>query len=170
MAIKRGAIGENMSRKSSYQGSEQLGGTLSGIIRDRQWDYKFDQHRIFPDWHDLVDPDTAAHARPLKVVKDVLVLEVDNSAWMQQLRFQKLQLLELLNSRLSIARFSDIRFTLRGSEPEPQNRPPPASIRFEPPPAEQVAAFKKQIEVIEDEAARESLLRFWYLAHACRRE
>jgi hypothetical protein len=117
----------------------------------------------------LVDPDTAAHSRPLKVVKDVLVLEVDNSAWMQQLRFQKLHLLELLNSQLGIARFSDIRFTLRGKEPEQQGRPA-ATVRFEPPPADQVAAFKEQIEIIEDEASRESLLRLWYLAHACRRD
>lgn len=158
-----------MTRKSTSQGAEQLGGTLFGIIRDRQWDYKFDQYRIFPDWQDLVDPDMAAHTRPLKVVKDVLVLEVDNSAWMQQLRFQKLQLLELLNGRLSTARFSDIRFTLRGAEPEQRDCPPPAAVRFEPPPADDVAAFKKQIEIIEDEAVRESLLRFWYLAHACRR-
>jgi hypothetical protein len=169
VATQRWAIGEIMSRKSSYQGSEQLGGTLSGIIRDHQWDYKFDQHRIFSNWSTLVDPEVAAHARPLKVVKDVLVLEVDNSAWMQQLRFQKLQLLELLNGRLHIARFSDIRFTLRGKEPEQQSRPA-VSVRFEPPPADQIAAFKKQIEIIEDEAVRESLLRFWYLSHACRRE
>jgi predicted nucleic acid-binding Zn ribbon protein len=158
-----------MSKTSKYSGTQRLGGTFAGIIRDRQWDYKFDQHRIFPRWQSLVDPDTAAHSRPLKVVKDVLVLEVDNSAWMQQLRFQKLHLLELLNSQLGIARFSDIRFTLRGKEPEQQGRPA-ATVRFEPPPADQVAAFKEQIEIIEDEASRESLLRLWYLAHACRRD
>ena len=32
-----------------------------------------------------------------------------------------------------------------------------------------ILAFERQIESIADDGCREALLRFWYLAHACRK-
>ncbi|BDD88466.1 DUF721 domain-containing protein [Desulfofustis limnaeus] len=146
-----------------------LAAAFSTILKDKDWNYKHDQYRVFSDWSNLVDPDTAVHSRPLKVVKDVLWLAVENSAWMQQLRFQKLHLLETLNNHLRISRFSDIRFTLQEERRQPTPPREPV-VRFVPPPEQEVEAFRQQISFIDDEAIRESLLRLWYLAQACRRE
>ena len=97
-------------RKRTYQyGDQSLQATFAGIIRDKDWETKFDQHRVFLVWSEIVDSETGAHARPLKIVNDVLWVEVDNSAWVQQLQFKKLELLDLLNHHLRVSYFTDIR-------------------------------------------------------------
>lgn len=158
-----------MNHRAKYKRSGGLAGTLPGLIQEKNWERKFDQHRVFPDWQKLVDKDMAAHARPLKVVKDVLWLEVDNSAWMQQLQFQKIWLLETLNAYLKVSRFSDIRFAVREREPE-HKKPEEKRVRFVSPPPAEVEAFERQISFIEDEAVRDSLMRLWYLSRACQRD
>ncbi len=159
-----------MARKRTYQyGDQSLQATFAGLIRDKDWETKFDQHRVFLSWSELVDPETRAHARPLKIVNDVLWVEVDNSAWLQQLQFKKLELLDLLNDHLRIAYFTDIKFTVGDSVPtrEPEQRPAP---RLVPPSSEEIAKFEKQIEFIEDERIREAMTRLWYVSQAVRRD
>jgi len=116
-----------------------------------------------------VDKDTAAHSRPLKVVKDVLWVEAENSAWVQQLQFQKIFLLETLNGYLRSSTFSNIRFVVQ-EKPIEESVEKTTSIRFVPPPPDQVEKFRDQISFIEDKDIRESLMRLWYLSQACRRE
>lgn len=164
--------GMGVSSQSSNTRAPQLSGAFSGIIRDKGWEKKFDQHRVFPAWRDLVDHETGTFARPLKIVKDVLWIEVDNSAWMQQLQYQKHFLLESLNNFLEESTLKDIRFVVQEKPLEAARKPPPAknAVRFVPPPEEQVEAFKAQAGCIEDESVRESLMRLWYLAQACRKD
>ena len=154
------------SRKNS---NANLASALPGLVRDKGWEQKIDQHRVFLDWEKLVDETTAAHCRPLKVLKDVLWLEVENSAWMQQLQFQKVTLLQVLNDYLKFSRFSDIRFAVQ----EKQRQEPPArraALRFVAPAAEQVEEFEKMISCIEDEPIRSALMRLWYISQACRKD
>jgi len=149
--------------------TENIANTLPEIMRDKGWERKLDQHRVFLDWDDLVDETTAAHSQPLKVVKDVLWLEVENSSWMNQLQYQKYYLLETLNQYLKISHFSDIRFAVEEKKKEPVEQKK-QSIQFIPPSAEKVDSFKKQISSIEDDEVRESLMRLWYLSQACRKK
>jgi len=158
-----------MSFKSNrHKKVRRLSASLPEMLKDKGWERKYDQHRVFIDWETLVDETTAEHARPLKVVKDVLWLEVENSSWMQQFQYQKLVLLENLNAYLRLSRFSDIRFVV---EEETKEEPEKVStaIKFVPPPSELIEAFEKQISCIEDEKTRDALMRLWYLSQACRR-
>ncbi len=148
--------------------TDKLSAALPGIMKDKGWECKLDQHRVFVDWKHLVDETMAAYCRPLKVVKDVLWLEVDNSSWMQQFQYQKFFLLETLNNYLKISRFSDIRFVVEEKKKEAPAKKE-QSIRFVPPSPEKVERFKAQISFIEDEPTRDSLLRLWYLSQACRK-
>ena len=149
--------------------TDKLSASLPEIMRDKGWERKLDQHRVFIDWQSLVDETTAAHSRPLKVVKDVLWLEVENSSWMQQLQYQKFFLLQTLNEYLKISRFSDIRFVVEEKKKEAVVIKE-KSIRFVPPSTADVERFKEQISFIEDEQIRESLMRLWYLSQACRKD
>lgn len=158
-----------MSKQKKRYSTPELSGAFSALIREKGWERKFDQHRIFPVWEELVDKDTAAHSRPLKVVKDVLWVEVENSAWVQQLQFQKIYLLETLNAHLRSSIFSNIRFVVQ-EKPREEPAKPTTSIKFVAPPNVEVEQFKEQISFIEDEDTRESLMRLWYLSQACRRE
>jgi predicted nucleic acid-binding Zn ribbon protein len=157
-------------RKRSYQHRNQsLAATFAGIIRDKDWEKKFDQHRVFPIWSEIVDPETAAHARPVKVVNDVLWVEVDNSAWVQQLQFTKLDLLDRLNDHLRVSYFTDIRFTVGESvrSEEPARKP---ALRVVPPSEEEIESFRNQLEFIEDEEIKEAMTRLWYVSQAVRRD
>lgn len=157
-------------RKRTYQyGDQSLQATFAGIIRDKDWEKKFDQHRVFHKWGDLVDSETAACARPLKVVQDVLWVEVENSAWLQQLQFKKLALLDILNDYLRVSYFTDIRFTV-GTRAAAVEHDQPKRPRMVPPSGEEIEQFEKLVAGIEDEETRESLIRFWYVSQAVRRE
>jgi predicted nucleic acid-binding Zn ribbon protein len=158
-----------VSDPSDRHRAPELSGAFSALIREKGWERKFDQHRVFPVWEELVDKDTAAHSRPLKVVKDVLWVEAENSAWVQQLQFQKIFLLETLNGYLRSSTFSNIRFVVQ-EKPIEESVEKTTSMQFIPPPPDQVERFKEQISFIEDKDIRESLLRLWYLSQACRRE
>lgn len=161
-----------MSRRPNKTSTEALSHTFAGLIRDKDWEYRFDQHRVFPEWERLVDPETAACSRPLKVVKDVLWLEVDNSAWVQQLQFKKLPLLDTLNRYLRLSYFSDIRFTVKERQktsPQEDQAARPR-IRFKPPSEAEIEKFRAQIDFIEDEDIKESMLRLWYVSQACKQK
>jgi len=142
---------------------------LPQLIRESGWETQLDLHSVFASWRRIVDSETAGHCRPLKIRRGVLWLEVENSAWLQQLRFQKHHLLETINATLKKSSLQDIKLKLPEGK-NPAEAVKTRSIRFIPPPPDEVAAFERQISFIEDEECREALLRFWYLAHACRRE
>ena len=147
----------------------KLTGTLPEIMRDKGWERKLDQHRVFVDWERLVDSDISSHARPLKVVRDVLWLEVENSAWMQQLQFRKIELLEIMNEYLDVSKFSDVRFCLEEKTKEVRKEKE-YKVRFVPPASDQIEKFEKQVSFIEDEKTRDALIRYWYLSQSCQRE
>ena len=157
-----------MSKDHKKVQGKAVSTALADIIKDRGWERKIDQHRIFVDWQSIVEEEIALHAHPLKVVKDVLWLEVENSAWIQQFQYQKYYLLEQLNEHLSVAHFADIRFVVgeKGREPSGQTQ---QTLAYIPPAPERVEKFRAQISAIEDEDIRESLMRLWYLSQACRK-
>ena len=145
-----------------------LADVLPHLIRDRGWELQLDLHSIFLDWQGLVGPETAACCRPLKISRGVLWVEVDSSAWLQQLQFQRYHILETLNASLKKSTLHDIKLALpKGRKVKASEGGP--SLRFIPPPVEEVAAFERQIAFISDEKCREALMRFWYLAHACKK-
>lgn len=155
--------------KSTKKKQEPVGQVLPGVVSDQGWAMQLDLHSIFPRWEELVGAEVAEAARPLKVERNVLWLEVANSAWLQQLQYQKLDLLEILNRELRLSRYRDIKMLLCKGDGLPLAMPAP-KVRFVRPDEKKVAAFREQIAVIEDEKCREALMQFWYLSQACRSE
>jgi len=159
--------------KSIKSQEEGISGVLPGLLRQRGWEYQLDLHSIFPRWQELVGEEMGAHARPLKIEKEVLWLEVDNSSWMQQFQYEKTELLAALNRVLRISRIKDIKMTLpkgkSGKTGHSGHQSGPA-IEFVRPSEDKVAAFQRQVECIADEKCREALMQFWYLAQACKRK
>lgn len=140
---------------------------LSGISNRQGWRKQLDIHSIFLHWDKLVDTSTSVHARPLKIVHNVLWLEISNSAWMQQFQFQKIHLLETLNKSLRLSRLEDIRFILSNSLKTVE--PVKKTVHFVQPSAAAQESFQKQIAVIGDEKIRDSLMSLWYLSHSCQK-
>ncbi len=159
--------------KGTRSQENSISGVLPDLLRQRGWEYQLDLHSIFPRWPELVGEEMSEHARPLKIEKEVLWLEVDNSSWMQQFQYEKMELLEALNRGLRISRIKDIKMTLpkgKKGKTGPSGHQSGPSIEFVRPSEEKVAAFKRQTEFIADEKCREALMQFWYLAQACKRK
>ncbi len=148
---------------------EGLNALLPHFSRTQGWEEQLDLHTVFVNWEELVDEDTAVHCQPLKIVKKVLWVEVENSAWLQQLQFQTVQLLAILNDSLQRSKLIGLRFCIAEQRQNSKNEKD-VVLRYVPPPAEELEAFEKQAATIVDKDAREALVRFWYLSKACRKE
>ena len=101
-----------MNKRKRIKEKECLAAALPGLIHDKGWGQQIDLYSLFVKWDQIVDKTTAEHTRPLKIVRGVFWVEVDNSAWIHQLQFEKLQILDKLNSALELSRIKDIKFTL----------------------------------------------------------
>lgn len=151
---------------------KSVAGILPDIMQDKGWAKQLDLHSFFPIWRDLVHEDLANYAKPLKIERGVLWLEVENSAWLQQFQYEKMGLLDQLNSYLQLSQLKDIKMLLpkgKDSGADQARARSKKKVTFEKPDDKSIAAFQRQIESIEDEKCRDSLMRFWYLAQACKR-
>lgn len=149
-------------------GQPAVADILPALVQQNGWEMQLDLHSIFSSWEKVVDRETAQHCRPLKISRGTLWLEADNSAWLQQLRYQKQQLLEAINCSLRKSHIEDIKYVLPKGD-DVQKASGNETVRFIPPQSFEIDGFRSQIATIGDEQCREALFRFWYLAHACRK-
>ncbi|MBW1634978.1 MAG: DUF721 domain-containing protein [Deltaproteobacteria bacterium] len=140
---------------------------LPDLLREKGWEKQLDLHTIFPRWRELVDVEISDHAQPLKIVRGILWLEVENSSWMQQLQYRKFELLDILNQSLRLSRITDIKLVLPVGVKK-SRKVVARTVSFVKPDKEKLAAFERQVGCIADEKCREALLQLWYLSHACR--
>lgn len=150
-----------------------LADVLPDLLFDKGWLKQLDLHSIFPKWKELVGEDLGNYAKPLKIERSVLWLEVENSAWLQQFQYDKMVLLDELNRHLQLGKLKDVKMLLPKGKSEKSSLKEAetlSKVTFSKPNEESVAAFQRQIESIKDEKCRESLMRFWYLAQACKRK
>jgi len=156
-----------MKKYSKQKGQESLAAALPDLVRDKGWEKQLDLYSLFLEWDKIVDRTTAQHARPLKIVRNIFWVEVDNSSWMHQLQFQKVQILESLNTALVSSCLKDIKFVL-AEKTEDHRQERKIKVTFAPVDPVELKAFEDQVGLIGDEKIREALVRLWYLSQACR--
>ena len=140
-----------------------LGQVIKGIAVNRNWQGKLECHRLFSFWDQVVGKEIASHARPKLLRGSVLWVDVTDSVWMQQLHFQKTEILESINARLNGTAVNDMRFKLvhkLPQKPAKSCKSPVKSSILEPKP-EEVLEFEKMISTISDEGVRESMKKLW---------
>ena len=144
---------------------------LQGLIRINGWQKQLDLYSIFSKWSELVAGDISEHARPVKIERDVLWLEVENSSWMAEFSYYKLDILERVNDSLSLGRIRDVKMALpkKGRRFIPAKPATGPKVIFESLDPELVEAFERKTSFIADEDCRQSLMNFWYIANACKR-
>jgi hypothetical protein len=147
-----------------------LSSVLPEIVRSQGWEKQLELYTLFSHWREVVDEQFATYAWPQKVDRGVLWLEVENSSWLQQFQYQKIELLATLNRALRLSRLKDIRMVLPSGSAEQAVPAANLRLRFIKPDQEKVAAFRRQVETIADPECREALFRLWYLDQACRQE
>ncbi len=146
-----------------------LAAVLPSIISHKGWKVKLDMYSFFAEWDQTVADHVAECSRPLRIKKDTLWVEVENSSWMQQLQYEKYQMLEAINARLKFSRIKDIKFTLPEGDRKEQ-KPERTRLTFVSPDPGEVDHFERQIESIEDDRTRNAIFQLWYLSRSCKRE
>jgi len=97
---------------------------------------KLKEHQAWQVWEQVVGPQIASHAKPLRIRDGVLEVRVDQPIWMQQLRLMAPQILQKLNSALGEQLIREL-FWKRGRLPEDSGppkvpeRPPQAPLSEE---------------------------------------
>jgi len=71
------------------------------------------RHAIFENWSELAGPLIAARSRPLKILGDQLVCEVDHPTWVTELNFLKPQILKKIHQLYPDSRIKNLRFVLK---------------------------------------------------------
>lgn len=73
------------------------------------------EYPLWTEWERVVGRAIAAHARPERLRRGVLVVRVDGSEWMQELQYLKHDVRDRLNERLGRRAVDDIFLVLDGA-------------------------------------------------------
>ena len=97
---------------------EAVGGVLGRVLHKLGLSREMSGWRAVEAWPELVGPRVARHARAVAFREGTLQVEVEGSAWMQELGYLKRDLVRRINQQLGCEEVRDLRFTLpRGGRP-----------------------------------------------------
>jgi hypothetical protein len=115
-------------RRPKMQQAARAGDLIEKLFKGMGLDDRMQQYRSLIVWEEVVGPQISARTRPVKLRENVLEVNVDQPAWMQQLQLMKPKILASLNSQLGKGTIKDLYLKLgkvndRGAKPLEQ---PPA--------------------------------------------
>ncbi len=102
-----------MSKRPANRQVTAINDLLDKILAGKGLDKKLRQYRTWTIWDDVVGPQIARHAQPLRIRDSILEVRVENATWMQQLQLLKPKILKELNENLDGETLTDI-FWKRG--------------------------------------------------------
>lgn len=85
---------------------------LDNLFRKRKLESRLKGFQVFEVWEDAVGARIARHSQPKGFRNHILWVSVDNSIWMQQLKFLEGQIKEKLNQMLGSPLVEKIRFQI----------------------------------------------------------
>lgn len=106
-----------------------VGNLIQSILRQRGLDGKLREYRAWQVWDEVVGPQIAARARPIRIREGVLEVRVEQPVWMQQLQLLKPKILARLNERLEGGAIKDLylrRGKIERDLPEAKTPQPPS--------------------------------------------
>ena len=129
--------------------AERVGSLLKQLLGQPGIGEQITRHQAWLVWDQLVGETIAARARPLRLRKGVLEIQVDHPVWMQQLQMMKSQILEKIEAKIPNAGITDI--YLRQTRGTQAYRPEKTRKTSEPPPWTKVELTAAEKEAIEAE-------------------
>jgi len=88
--------------------AEKVGSLLKQLLGQPGLGEQLTRHQAWLIWDQLVGKQIAAHARPLKLRKGILEVQVDHPVWMQQLQLLKPQIMQKITAQIPNAGITDI--------------------------------------------------------------
>ena len=92
---------------------QSISNILSKRLKQLDIDSKIEEYKIVEKWEELVGKTIATHSCASKVSHHSLIIEVNHSAWMTELRLMKEILLKKIRQNYPKANLKDIRFILK---------------------------------------------------------
>ncbi|OGQ14988.1 MAG: hypothetical protein A3B70_04270 [Deltaproteobacteria bacterium RIFCSPHIGHO2_02_FULL_40_11] len=91
---------------------------LEQFLKQRGWDTKLQEYKIWTHWETIVGPQLAKKCSPKHLKNGLLTLEVSQSTWMTQLQFIKPQLIDKIKTSFGV-HLKDIKLKLYASGSDP---------------------------------------------------
>lgn len=135
--------------------------------------------RVVMLWPEVVGPQLSKATEARRVQAGTLLVVTRNSAWNQELSFQKAHIVRRYRERLGEDYVKDVRFTVgavRGKAEPGNQAPPDEEVRRIRLPVDEVARIRAASEGADAELAqairraltREAQIRHWHLEHGAR--
>ena len=77
---------------------ELIGGVLSNLISEREWDSGLAEGNLFITWAQVVGADIAAHTTPISISDGLLTIQTSSTAWATQLALVTTELLATIQN------------------------------------------------------------------------
>ena len=87
-----------------------LSRVLKKVLKNKGWDTKVREHRVFGIWESEVGGPIAENARPKSINRGVLFVIAKSSVWVQELTLKKPEIIKRLNLKLGGEFIKDIKF------------------------------------------------------------
>ena len=91
----------------------KLGDILKATLEKWNLTTPFKRYEVMEEWGAIVGETTASKSRPVKLLGENLVVEVDHPAWVQELNLLKFQILKKISKNFPQAGIKNIRFILK---------------------------------------------------------
>lgn len=95
---------------SSYEEFNQVGALFDDYFRSIGQLNRFKQQMAMTYWPHIVGERVAGHARPIRTQNGIIFIEVDSSAWQNELQYMKRDIVGQLNRFLRGNYIKDIKF------------------------------------------------------------
>lgn len=111
-----------MSGGGKKDGPTELRTILSGVVSRLGIDRNLDDYRIWEAWDEVVGPQVARNAEPIKLDRRRLVVSVRSNGWMQELSLLRHDIRDRLNAWMGREVIGEI-FLVVGSGRDAPKRP-----------------------------------------------
>ncbi len=135
---------------------EHIKGVLPQIWASPAWKKRLQAGEVLSRWEEIVGPAIARAARPKSFSKGRLIVEVEDSIWMNQLHFEEKRILSLLNAQAGEELFQEIRWVLSKRPFRKHLKRATKAKEISPRLRQQI---EKEVAVIEDPELRQAFLR-----------
>lgn len=96
------------SDRAPMKRAQKIGSVIKELFAKPGFGEQLSRHQAWLIWDQIVGSQIASRARPKKLRKGVLEIQVDHPVWMQQLHMLKPAILEKINARIPEAGITDI--------------------------------------------------------------
>ena len=127
--------------------------TIESVFHEMDAGDRLDIYRIRKTWTDVVGSKVAEHTLPERVSGKILIVQVSNSVWMQELHFLKEKIVSKLNIQFENLQLDDIRFKTGSFH----NKSPGGTAGdMLPLDRDEIQLVEKESSVIRDDSLRHS--------------